>query len=72
MPANQQRFLIHTMESPCYGDPAYTYSDVKQAIQTSVTGVTTSNSTAWVQQRINGLRNWSYVGSFISVAAAEE
>jgi hypothetical protein len=35
-PNDQLRFLIHTMQSPCYGDPAFTYSDVETAIQTEI------------------------------------
>jgi hypothetical protein len=36
--AQKVRFLILTMQHPCYGDPKYTYSDVEQAIQDSLLG----------------------------------
>jgi hypothetical protein len=28
----QKRFIEHTLDHPCYGDPRYTYSDVEKAI----------------------------------------
>ena len=31
--ANRVRFLQQTMQWPCYGDPAWTYSDVERALQ---------------------------------------
>jgi hypothetical protein len=31
--AAQVRFLKHTLQFPCYGDPEYTFSDVERAIQ---------------------------------------
>jgi hypothetical protein len=31
--ADKVRFLRQTMQHPCYGDPAYTYSDVERALQ---------------------------------------
>jgi hypothetical protein len=34
--ANRLRFLEHTLEFPCYGDPAYTFSDVEREIQREV------------------------------------
>ena len=30
------RFLHHTLRFPCYGDPAYTFSDVERAIKTEL------------------------------------
>jgi hypothetical protein len=34
--AAQVRFLKHTLRFPCYGDPAYTFSDVERAIQREI------------------------------------
>lgn len=34
--ADRLRFLKHTLDFPCYGDPAYTFSDVERAIQREV------------------------------------
>jgi hypothetical protein len=34
--SDQLRFLKHTLEFPCYGDPAYTFSDVEREIQREV------------------------------------
>ena len=31
--ADKVRFLQQTMQWPCYGDPAWTYSDVERALQ---------------------------------------
>lgn len=31
--ADKVRFLEQTLEHPCYGDPAWTYSDVERALQ---------------------------------------
>jgi hypothetical protein len=31
--ADQVRFLEQTLEWPCYGDPAWTYSDVERVLQ---------------------------------------
>jgi hypothetical protein len=31
--ADKLRFLRHTMQWPCYGDPGFTYSDVERALQ---------------------------------------
>ncbi len=31
--ADMVRFLEHTLQHPCYGDPAWTYSDVERALQ---------------------------------------
>jgi hypothetical protein len=32
----QVRFLKHTLQFPCYGDPEYTFSDVERAIQREI------------------------------------
>jgi hypothetical protein len=34
--SDQLRFLRHTCQFPCYGDPAYTFSDVEREIQREV------------------------------------
>ena len=34
--AAQVRFLKHTLQFPCYGDPEYTFSDVERAIQREI------------------------------------
>ena len=34
--ADRLRFLKHTLEFPCYGDPSYTFSDVEREIQREV------------------------------------
>jgi hypothetical protein len=34
--ADRLRFLRHTLEFPCYGDPAFTFCDVERAIQREV------------------------------------
>ncbi|MGA2620187.1 MAG: hypothetical protein ABSF26_21420 [Thermoguttaceae bacterium] len=31
--ADKVRFLEQTLQNPCYGDPAWTYSDVERALQ---------------------------------------
>ncbi len=31
--ADKVRFLEQTLQDPCYGDPAWTYSDVERALQ---------------------------------------
>jgi hypothetical protein len=33
---DQVRFLKHTLQFPCYGDPEYTFSDVERAIQREI------------------------------------
>ena len=35
-PGNQARFLAHILRALCFGDPAYTYSDVEKAIQEEI------------------------------------
>lgn len=35
-PGDQARFLDHLLRSPCYGDPAYTYSDVERHLQIEI------------------------------------
>jgi hypothetical protein len=34
--ADRLRFLRHTLDYPCYGDPAFTFCDVERAIQREV------------------------------------
>lgn len=34
--ADKLTFIMQTLQHPCYGDPAYTYSDVEQVIQQEV------------------------------------
>lgn len=33
---DQARFLTHALRSPCYGDPAYIYSDVEKRVQDEI------------------------------------
>ncbi len=35
-PGDQARFLTRALRSPCYGDPAYTYSDVEKRVQDEI------------------------------------
>ena len=35
-PGDHARFLDHLLRSPCFGDPAYTYSDVERDIQIEI------------------------------------
>ena len=35
-PGDQARFLDHLLRSPCFGDPAYTFSDVERHLQIEI------------------------------------
>ena len=35
-PGDQARFVVHLLRAPCFGDPAYTYSDVERAVQDEI------------------------------------
>jgi hypothetical protein len=47
--SSRLNFLRHTLKFPCYGDPAYTYSDVERAIQLELRG---RCLVAWYETRV--------------------